>query len=324
MSDNKDLPSIDAAKVEEIQNQAAALNDANSDERDILNQIIGQVQMANSLSKFADVVSLSKMAHIKETKMYRALAGKQGIDRDGNKIADVGTWEGFCLAIGTTRQKIDEDIINLKSFGEAALEDLSRVGAGYREMRQYRKLPEDQKQALIEVAATGDKDSFVDLAEEIISKHSKEKEQLTKERDEALADAEATREVSAGKDQKINQLATDLEKNRRRISTQDPDEVAKELQLEAAGIFVELKSLVQTQLRPAFESLMDYQSLHPDIDQQGWLSNMLHDLKLDLINLGEDFQLEELVAGAMPDWLDPDKVAQVHEQVGQARDQNGI
>ena len=50
---------------------------------------------------------------------------------------------------------------------------MSRMGIGYREMRQYRKLPEDQKLALVEAAKAGDKESFVDLAEEIIARHAK-------------------------------------------------------------------------------------------------------------------------------------------------------
>ena len=62
----------------------------------------------------------------------------------------------------------DEDIKNLRQFGEQALESMSRMGIGYRELRQFRRLPDDQKTALIEVAKTGDKDSFLELAEDLI------------------------------------------------------------------------------------------------------------------------------------------------------------
>ncbi len=33
------------------------------------------------------------------------------------------------------------DIANLRTFGEEALESMSRMGIGYRELRQWRKLP---------------------------------------------------------------------------------------------------------------------------------------------------------------------------------------
>ncbi|MBX7037479.1 hypothetical protein EX225_22665, partial [Providencia rettgeri] len=111
-----------------------------AESRDLVNQLLGQVQMARSFAKFADVVSLTKLQHIKESKIYRALAGKKGFDLDGNEIADVGTWDGFCQALGLSRSKVDEDLTNLTAFGEDALKQLSAVGAGYRELRQYRKL----------------------------------------------------------------------------------------------------------------------------------------------------------------------------------------
>ncbi|MEG1971143.1 MAG: hypothetical protein RR101_13615, partial [Burkholderiaceae bacterium] len=114
----------------------AAVQAEYSEERDLINQLMGQVSMARSIARFADVVSLTKLAHIKETKMYRALSGKKGVDMDGNAIADVGTFDGFCQALGLSRSKVDEDIINLKVFGEEALKQLSATGAGYRELRR--------------------------------------------------------------------------------------------------------------------------------------------------------------------------------------------
>jgi hypothetical protein len=311
---------MDDKPFNDLQNQAAAIIEASSDERDLVNQILGQAQMAEAFGKFSQTVWASKLSYIKENKLYRAIAGK----KTPNGLELKGTWVEFCGLLGVSDEKANQDIANLKSFGEEALESMSKMGIGYREMRQYRKLPDDQKQALIEVASTGDKDNFIELAEEIISKHSKEKEQLTSERDEAVADSEATRQVSAQKDEKINHLSTELEKSRRRISTSEPDQVAKELQIEAAGIAAEFKSIIQTKLRPAVEALMDYQTLHPEIDQQNWLSATISDLQLDLTNLADDYQLDELAQGQLPDFLDPDKVAAANAKVGAMRDERGI
>lgn len=182
----------------------AHIADAYTEERDLMNQLIGQVQMASALSKFADVVGLTKLKHIKESKLYRALAGKTGVDRDGDQIPDVGTWDGFCRAIGTSANKVDEDLLNLRVFGEEAMDSLTRVGAGYRELRQLRKLPEDQQAALIEVAKLGDKDSFVELAEEIITRHAKEKESIAKENSDLKADYEAQEKIIQDKNKKID------------------------------------------------------------------------------------------------------------------------
>ncbi|MGP5781540.1 hypothetical protein ACTX1J_32725, partial [Pseudomonas aeruginosa] len=145
------------------------------EERDLLNQLLGQAQMAGAFEEFSRTVRTSKLAYVKENKLYRALAGRSSPHGAENLS---GTWEEFCNLLGRSVDQVDRDIANLRAFGEEALESMSRMGIGYRELRQYRKLPDDQKTALIEVAKTGDKEAFVDLAEEMIAKHSKEKEEL--------------------------------------------------------------------------------------------------------------------------------------------------
>lgn len=171
-------------------------------ERDLLNQLLGQAQMADSFAKFSVTVTTSKIAFVKENKLYRALKGRES----GNGYQLTGTWDEFCGLLGMSREKADLDIASLKAFGEAALESMSAMGIGYRELRQYRKLPEDQKQALIEVAKAGDKEGFVELAEEIIAKHVKEKEVLTAQVEEAKATLEAKDRVLQTRAELIGKL----------------------------------------------------------------------------------------------------------------------
>jgi len=122
-----------------------------------------------------------------------------------------GTWAEYCELLGTSANKVDEDLTNLRTFGEDAMESLTRIGAGYRELRQLRKLPDDQQSALIEVAKLGDKDAFVELAEEIIVKHAKEKETLTADLAEATENYEAQGAVLKKKDEKLNTLEKQLQ-----------------------------------------------------------------------------------------------------------------
>ena len=197
-------------RVDESVNTLAALQAGYNDERDLANQIFGQIQMGMAISKFTDVVSLQKLKHIKETKMYRALSGQKGVDRDGAEIPDVGTFDGFCRALGTSASKVDEDLKNLAVFGEDALAQLTKAGAGYREQRQYRRLPEDQKAALTEAAKAGDKDSFLELAEDLIAKHAKEKQALAQKNSELEKDAQATGRVLADKQSEITKLQTQV------------------------------------------------------------------------------------------------------------------
>ncbi|MDR2187015.1 MAG: hypothetical protein LBE62_03060 [Azonexus sp.] len=203
-----EVPSLPA--MAEAANQMAALQAGYNDERDLANQLWGQIQMADAISKLTTVVGLTKLREIKETKMYRAFSGKSAVDREGNKIADVGTWDGFCQALGMSRQKVDEDLINLRTFGEEALENLSRIGAGYRELRQFRRLPEDQRTALIESAKAGDKDTLLELAEDLIAKHAKEKMDLIAARHEAQAALDEAQADAAAKDAVLDETAQKL------------------------------------------------------------------------------------------------------------------
>lgn len=181
----------------------AQLQASYGQERDLVNQLLGQAQMASAFAKFSETVSTSKLAYVKENKLYRAIKGQ----KSGNGFEFLtGTWEEFCGLLGVTSRKVDEDISNLQAFGEDALDSMSRIGIGYRELRQYRKLPEDQKQALIEVAKAGDKEGFVELAEEIIARHAKEKEALAAQVQEAQATLEAKDRVLQSRAELIGKL----------------------------------------------------------------------------------------------------------------------
>ena len=197
---------LHAAHAVTLANEAElhAIKDAYSDERDLLNQLLGQAQMADAFAKFSVTVTTSKLAFVKENKLYRTLSGKKS--GDGHQFS--GTWDEFCSLLGRSREQVDEDIRNLKTLGEDALESMSRMGIGYRELRQYRRLPEDQKTALIEAAKVGDKDAFLEFAEDLIAKHAKEKESLTKKLEDLASDGEAKARLLADKNAKIDELTT--------------------------------------------------------------------------------------------------------------------
>jgi hypothetical protein len=134
-------------------------------QRDLVNQLLGQAQAAAAFSQISQTIGVSKLAYVKETKLYKAL---KGMKPNGLELS--GTWEEFCELLGMSDEKANQDIANLHAFGEDALKMMSSMGIGYRELRQYRKLPADQRTALIEVAKTGDKDDLLELAEDLLDK----------------------------------------------------------------------------------------------------------------------------------------------------------
>lgn len=181
------------------------------EERDLVNQLLGQAQMADAFGQFSLTVRTSKLAFVKENKLYRALKGKKSPDGQGFLM---GNWEEFCNLLGRSVAQTDEDIANLKALGEHALESMSRMGIGYRELRQFRKLPDDQKQALIEAAQTGDRDQLEDLAEELLAKHEREKQQLKKQHDDAVRDLETARNLNAEKAQQLDEVKAQLHRRK--------------------------------------------------------------------------------------------------------------
>lgn len=297
-----ELPTLNTEQLTANQNAMATLLSSHSTERDLVNQMLGQIQMSRAISKFTDVVSLQKLKTIKESKMYRALTGQKGYDREGNEIADVGTFDGFCRALGTSASKVDEDLKNLYVFGEEALQQLTQIGAGYRELRQYRRLPEDEQAALIEVAKAGDKDAFIDLAEEIIAKHAKEKTELTQRIDEVNADYEAQGEVMANKAKELDSTKLELEKHRKRIQSATPDDVIKELRTEVVALQFEIDATIRGSLREGFSKMAEHGIEHGQ-DHRFYQADLIRQLEVTLAIVRSEFHLPEHRENEKPVWM---------------------
>lgn len=276
---------------------ALATHDATGADRDLANQMFGQIQMGMAIAKFTDVVSLQKLKHIKETKMYRALSGQKGVDRDGGEIADVGTFDGFCRALGTSASKVDEDLKNLAVFGEEALAQLTQAGAGYRELRQYRRLPDDHKLALIEAAKGGDKSDFLDLAEELITRHAREKEAQQRQLDDAAGKVAARDKLIAAKDEKINDLSLKAER-----FGAPGDEGRAAITEQLGALTAEAVQIVQGAMRLGFAQLVQAHGgmAHAPRDL---MAGLVGQLRRELLLLQEEFGLPELVGDGKPEWL---------------------
>lgn len=197
----QEIPTAVAEVITQSQQTLSSMQGAHSDERDLVNQLLGQAQMADAFGKFSQTVWASKLAYVKENKLYKAIDGK----KMPNGLELKGTWADFCTLLGVSDEKANQDIANIKAFGEEALESMSRMGIGYREMRQFRRLPDDEKTALIEVAKAGDKEALVELAETIFEKHSKEKAQMQEQLAELETDHHTQGEILAqAKEENLN------------------------------------------------------------------------------------------------------------------------
>lgn len=294
-----DLPVLDGEMLTANQNAMATIQASHSDERDMVNQLLGQAQMAGAFEEFSRTVRTSKLAFVKENKLYRAIAGRKS--PHGAEILN-GTWDEFCALLGRSVDQVDRDIANLRAFGEEALDSMSRMGIGYRELRQYRRLPEDQQTALIEVAKTGDKEAFVDLAEEIIAKHAKEKAELTQRLDETNADYEAQSEVMAKKTKELDSTKQELAKHRKRIQAATPDEVIKDLRAEVVGVQFEVEAKLMGDLREGFNLMAEHGAAN-GVDHRAYKADLIRQLEVTLATIRSEFNLPEHAEGGAPVWM---------------------
>ena len=293
-----DTPALPA--MTEAANVLAAVQADYNEERDLLNQLLGQAQMADAFAKFSVTVTTSKLAFVKENRLYRALAGRES----GNGYQFSGTWDEFCGLLGISREKADLDISNLRAFGEEALESMSRMGIGYRELRQFRRLPDDQKAALIEVAKTGDKDSFLELAEDLIAKHAKEKESLTQRAEEAEANLEARSRVLEDKNSKIDQLTEEVAKIKKRVKALPPADVGEEIRKEVTTLAAQAEVGIRA-MRAGLQALADHTKAH-GIDHGDFTAGLICQLELALRQLRGEFDVKTAPDGDdTPEWMRP-------------------
>lgn len=286
---NVDLPPLPEASGEDTQAQ---------ENRDFLNQLLGQVQMADAFAKFSVTVTTSKLDFVKENKLYRALKGKKS--RNGYDFLK-GTWEEFCGLLGISCEKADLDIANLHTFGEEALESMSRMGIGYRELRRFRKLPEDSRTALTEVAKEGDKESLLALAEELIGRQNREKETLEKQLINKAADLDASRrrvsELKASRDELEDRLCGE------RFKPVSDNELAERTRLEATSVSSRIVRELMGALQSAFTELeKDRADRH--VDHSGFMAGLISEIRGELDNIITRFGIPDLVAEYTPPaWL---------------------
>ncbi|SCW97469.1 hypothetical protein [Pseudomonas sp. NFACC05-1] len=292
------LPVLDGVMLTADQNAMAALHASHSEERDTVSQLLGQAQMAGVFEAFSRTVRTSKLAFVKEKKLYRGLAGRKS--PHGAQVLS-GTWEEFCGLLGRSVDQVDRDIANLRAFGEEALDSMSRMGIGYRELRQYRRLPQDQQAALIEVAKAGDKEAFVDLAEEMIAKHTQEKDLLGRRLDEMKADYNAQSEVMAKKTGELDKARRELEVSRKRIQAMSADEVAKALRGEVAAIAYEAEASVLGPLREGFAKL-EALAVGGE-DHRVFKAGLIRQLEITLGAVRSEFNLPDQADGVA--WMTP-------------------
>ena len=191
------------------QNQLAHIEQSVTIDQIRLTERIGALKATEFVRKLVTVTTIKMLAEIKEAKQYKGL--KIILNEE---LVTSPTWDQFCQHIGLSREKVDEDIRNLSVFGEDFLETSQRMSLGYRDLRKLRKLDDADREVIIEGEAVKaeDRESLIDLIEEMSAKHRKQKDALENENKELKADKDALETILQKKDEKVNQLDTQVTK----------------------------------------------------------------------------------------------------------------
>ncbi|HAS6636676.1 MarR family transcriptional regulator [Vibrio parahaemolyticus] len=256
-------------------NAAEAINISNSANASIdIGMFLGRVQMAQSFAIFAETVSLSALKEIKETKGYRELKGRtlnlpeNLADGVQNAVILKGTWDEFCKLCGTSKSKVDEDLINLSLFGERALKSMQTLGVTTKDLRRLRKLPQEDLTTIVEgeVLKVQDRDEALEIIEELSAKHRQEKQALQQEVNSLTQEKQSHERLLADKDKKINSLSKKLDTPLSLAQTRQQEEQLNSQLLEQLNIAALAVDSGMARLFDAIQTIQDNE--HPmDIDQ---------------------------------------------------------
>ena len=262
-----------------------------------LSEKVGALKATAFFKKLVTVTEIKLIAEIKESKEYKGL---QVLNLDG-KVVTVTTWEDFCKSLGHSREKLDQDILNLSMFGEDFLETSQRMGVGYRDLRKLRKLPEEDRQVIIngEAVQAEDKDSLIELIEDMSVKHAKQKESLEKKVKELEKEAKAKDAVIRQKqdtiDAKNDEIIKMDEKLALKLTAPDHDR-AKGFAVELGKLGVDAITLMG-QFTALFEQIADDEATfgllrinmgHAMLELKEHIDNLIMHHALDDVSVADD------------------------------------
>lgn len=194
---NTQLQAQDADAVKILQATALNFSDAERGTAVLIGKRLGRKQIISSIQKLLSVTDVIDLKNIKDTKQYKGFRHQT----DDGKWYSITTFEEYCVYVeGRSREAIDVDLKNLELLGADFFDASRQLGIGPATMRSLRKLPDDQKDELLEIANTGDKDVFLQTIDDLSAKHAREKEAAAKTTATALAVAE---EKLAAKDRAL-------------------------------------------------------------------------------------------------------------------------
>jgi hypothetical protein len=210
---NADTPALPA--LAETANQMAAANTVILDSFDAI-KAIGRIEMAEFFATVAEKVIAETFIAVKQTKQYKGLPYR----KPNGEVATVATLEEFCEAyLHKSQRRCQELAANYHLLGPDLYEKAETIGLRQRDYNALKALPAADQEIVKQAIEAEDRSRVIDLMQEMAIKHGKEKEAAQTEieaKDKQIADLkgdlDAKAKLIAAKNEKIDELATKLER----------------------------------------------------------------------------------------------------------------
>ncbi|HDR1719007.1 TPA: hypothetical protein QB587_002203 [Pasteurella multocida] len=280
--------------IEQSQNAVALAAKQMTQDKAQAHELVGMIKAFDFTKKLVTVTTLKALSEIKESKLFKGL---ELTNQDG-KLVTVTTFRDFCGLLGFSGEKIDQDLLNLNTFGEEFFETSQRLGLGYRDLRKLRKLPEDARSEIVDAdySEATDKEDLIEKIEELTVKHAKEKESLEAQLKTAKDNYTAQARVLDNKNKRIDQLDAELEKKKQYINTLTPDEKGGVLRKETSQLVYGAEAILRGQVWKAFETL-DAHAQESGIDHKQFMTGVLAEIELVINELRTTFNLPQFADG---------------------------
>ena len=276
------------ANMAEFHAERAELKEKEQQEREALiaeaSRLTGRVEALDFISKLTTVSGLMLLKNIKENKIYK-------------ELPNIKTWEEYCKSIGFSRQKVDLDLDNLKTFGEEFLTTVSTFGLGYRELRSLSKqvkagnLEVKDAEVIIdgEVIPLDDKDELRDALDTLLKskyKEIEEKDKLLKDKEMQLEVVRETKDGFARRMDKAEEEAVKYKKEIEKLKNNKPS--FKNVSDVDAEDFQKLLNLEQ-QWRDLFNAL---RNATDDDKLSSFNKSMLGGIVAQILLMLDDFRMQ--------------------------------
>ncbi|UYZ84306.1 hypothetical protein MTZ49_01620 [Entomomonas sp. E2T0] len=274
---------------------------------------IGRIETSHFYATISDLAIAKQFEEIKNSKKYKDLPYN---DADGN-VRHVADLEEFCqVFLHKSYRRCAELSQNLNLLGEELYQQAEQIGFRARDYQALKALPADDQEIVKQAIETQDRDKVIELLQEMAVKHKNDKENLTKDLEEAKGSYDALSKVTEKKGKELDKVKLELEKTKKRIANLEPEEVGEELRQEATVAATTVEGMIYGNLLIAMQALQDHQN-KTGIDHEATMTGLVISVKRAVNFVSNQLGLpDQLTESLVNDWQAPNAEELVKAELG--------